>query len=155
MLVKRKEGMRILLVEDNPGDIRLAQEAIKEAGLKLEMDVVTDGQAALDFLEKKNDFQDAKTPNLILLDLNLPKLDGRMVLSEIKRNRQLMKIPVIIFTTSSSDEDVYMTYQLHANCYMVKPVEFNTFIEHIRILSNFWFELATIPWENNDDSDCD
>lgn len=154
MLAKVKEGMRILLVEDNPGDIRLAREAIKEAGLLIELDVVTDGQTALDFLEKKGDYRVEKTPNLILLDLNLPKVDGRMVLSEIKRNKQLRKIPVIIFTTSSSEDDIYMTYNLHANCYMVKPVEFNTFIEHIRILTQFWFELATIPpGKNGDDED--
>lgn len=139
-----KEKPRILLVEDNPGDIRLTQEALKEGQMDIHLDVVTDGEQAIDFLSKRGKFSDAIRPHLILLDLNLPKKNGIEVLKEIKVDESLKKIPVIVLTTSDADHDINKAYSLHANCYILKPVDFDDFAKVIRLVESFWFNTAKL-----------
>lgn len=145
--MKRVEAMTvdILLVEDNPGDVRLTREALKDAKVLNEVYVAKDGVEAMDFLNKKGPFKEAPTPDLILLDLNLPRKDGREVLAEIKKDQKLMRIPVVILTTSKADEDIIRTYNLHANAYITKPVDLNRFIEIIHALEEFWFTIVKLP----------
>lgn len=135
----------ILMVEDNPGDVRLAKEGLKESKVTNNLYVVGDGVEAMAFLRKEGDYADAVTPDLILLDLNLPKKDGREVLAEIKRDGNLRRIPVVILTTSKAEEDVLKTYDLHANCYVTKPVDLDQFVKIVKTLNNFWFEMVTLP----------
>jgi CheY-like chemotaxis protein len=135
----------ILLVEDNLGDVRLTQEAIKDARIPSRLHVVEDGAAALNFLYQREDFESACRPDLILMDLNLPKKTGHEVLAEIKQNKELKSIPVLILTSSHAQEDVSNAYQLHANCYITKPVEFPQFDRVIRAIEEFWFNIATLP----------
>ena len=135
----------ILLVEDNPGDVRLTQEAFKDAKVKNRLFVVQDGAQALRFLRKESEYADADRPDLVLLDLNLPKMDGREVLQEIKKDEILRRIPVIILTTSKADEDILRTYDLHANCYISKPVDLDDFITVIRTIENFWLTVVKLP----------
>lgn len=135
----------ILLVEDSEGDIRLIREALREGKLNNELYVVRNGVEAMDFLQKRNKFADAVRPDLILLDLNLPKKDGREVLSEIKADEQLKRIPVVILTTSSSETDVIKTYNLHANCYIVKPLDLNQFIQVVKSVESFWLSIVKLP----------
>lgn len=142
-----KEKPRILLVEDNPGDIRLTQEALKESHTDVHLDVVTDGEQAVDFLYKRGKFTNAKRPSLILLDLNLPKKNGIEVLKEIKVDDSLKKIPVIVLTTSDADHDINKAYALHANCYILKPVDFDDFAKVIRLVETFWFNTAKLTSE--------
>lgn len=142
-----KERPRILLVEDNPGDIRLTQEALKESQTDIHLDVVTDGEQAVDFLFKRGKFSDSVRPNLILLDLNLPKKNGIEVLKEIKVDDSLKKIPVIVLTTSDADHDINKAYSLHANCYILKPVDFDDFARVIRLVESFWFNTAKLTTE--------
>lgn len=137
--------INILLVEDNPGDIRLTQEVLKEGKIRNKLSVVTDGEEALLFLKKTGQYQDAITPDIILLDLNLPKKDGREVLSEIKTDPNLMLIPVIILTTSSAEHDILSTYAHHANCYIMKPVDFVQFINVVKSIENFWLHIVKLP----------
>lgn len=137
--------MQILLIEDNPGDVRLTQEALKEGKVTHQLDVVSDGESALSFLYGENGYEDRKRPDLILLDLNLPRKDGRDVLHEIKSNPSFRHIPVIVLTTSEAEDDVSKCYDLHANCYIVKPVDINRFIEVIQGIENFWFEIVKLP----------
>lgn len=139
-----KEKPRILLVEDNPGDIRLTQEALKESQMDVHLDVVTDGEQAIDFLMKRQRFAEAVRPHLILLDLNLPKKNGIEVLKEIKVDESLKKIPVIVLTTSDADHDINKAYSLHANCYILKPVDFDDFAKVIRLVETFWFNTAKL-----------
>jgi two-component system response regulator len=139
-----KEKPRILLVEDNPGDIRLTQEALKESQMEIHLDIVTDGEQAVDFLLKRGKFTEAIRPNLILLDLNLPKKNGIEVLKEIKADESLKKIPVIVLTTSDADHDINKAYSLHANCYILKPVDFDDFAKVIRLVESFWFKTAKL-----------
>lgn len=139
-----KEKPRILLVEDNPGDIRLTQEALKESQMDVHLDVVTDGEQAIDFLMKRQRFTEAVRPHLILLDLNLPKKNGIEVLKEIKVDESLKKIPVIVLTTSDADHDINKAYSLHANCYILKPVDFDDFAKVIRLVESFWFNTAKL-----------
>lgn len=139
-----KEKPRILLVEDNPGDIRLTQEALKESQMDVHLDVVTDGEQAIDFLMKRQRFTEAVRPHLILLDLNLPKKNGLEVLKEIKVDESLKKIPVIVLTTSDADHDINKAYSLHANCYILKPVDFDDFAKVIRLVESFWFNTAKL-----------
>ncbi len=141
------EPVEILLVEDNEADIRLTQEGIKEAKIQNNLHIVRDGEEAMDFLNKKEDYQDAVTPDLILLDLNLPKKDGREVLEEIKNNKILSHIPVVILTTSEAEKDIVKSYKLHANCYVTKPMGIDQFVEVIKAIENFWFSIVKLPSE--------
>ena len=144
LLRNSKEKPRILLVEDNPGDIRLTQEAFKESSLDIQMDVVTDGEMALDFLFKKGRYADATKPDVVLLDLNLPKKNGIEVLKEVKADETLKRIPVIVLTTSDADHDISKAYGLHANCYILKPVDFDDFAKVIRLIESFWFNAVQL-----------
>lgn len=137
--------IKILLVEDNDGDIRLTQEAFKESKLKCKIDVTKDGAAAMDYLNQVGDYKDKKTPDLIILDLNLPKKDGREVLNEIKADNQLKKIPVVILTTSHDEEDVCRSYGLHANAYVTKPLDFGKFMDVVKKIGDFWFTVVKLP----------
>ena len=135
----------ILLVEDNPADIRLTQEALKENKLAFNLHVVNDGVAAMEFLRKQNKYADAPTPDLILLDLNMPKKDGREVLKEIKEDPILQAIPVVILTISKSEEDILLTYKYHANCYIRKPLDLIKFIGVVKEIESFWLTIVTLP----------
>ena len=146
-LKNNKEKPRILLVEDNPGDIRLTQEALKESKIEIHLDVVTDGEQAIDFLFKRNKFAGSIRPHIILLDLNLPKKNGIEVLKEIKSNDSLKKIPVIVLTTSDADHDISKAYSLHANCYILKPVDFDDFARVIKLVETFWFNTVQLAFE--------
>lgn len=137
--------IEILLVEDNPGDVRLTKEALKDAKIINTLHVVEDGVAALDFLHRRDPYADAPRPHLILLDLNLPKKNGREVLAEIKANDSLKTIPVVILTTSQAEEDVLRAYHLHANCYIIKPVDFMQFTNIVRTIEDFWLSIVTLP----------
>ena len=139
------QTINILLVEDNPGDIRLTREVLKEGRIKNELSVVTDGEEAILFLKKIGEYKDVLTPDLILLDLNLPKKDGREVLAEIKGDPSLASIPVIILTTSAAEKDILNTYSNHANCYITKPVDFSQFITVIRAIEDFWLTIVKLP----------
>ncbi len=137
--------IEILLVEDNPGDVRLTREALKEAKVYNNMSVVGDGVEAMAFLHKEGKYADEARPDLILLDLNLPKKDGREVLAEIKESPDLKLIPVVILTTSVDEQDIFRTYDLHANCYINKPVDLEQFIEVAKAIENFWFSIVKLP----------
>jgi two-component system response regulator len=143
-----KEKIRpieILLVDDNPGDIRLTQEALKESKVLNNIHIVEDGMEALEFLRKEGRFKNEITPDIILLDLNLPKRNGREVLTEIKNDELLKKIPVVILTISRAEEDIIKSYELHANCYITKAVDLNQFMKVFRSIENFWFSIVRLP----------
>lgn len=144
MMKNSNDKPRILLVEDNPGDIRLTQEALKESELDVNLDVVTDGELAIDFLLKRNKYADALKPNLILLDLNLPKKNGIEVLKEIKGYDHLKVIPVVVLTTSDADHDISKAYGLNANCYILKPVDFDDFAKVIKLIEEYWFKTVVL-----------
>jgi two-component system, chemotaxis family, response regulator Rcp1 len=135
----------ILLVEDNPGDVDLTREALEDAKLRTCLHVVDDGAKAVDFLYKRDAYADAPRPDVILLDLNLPKKDGREVLREIKADPDLADIPVVILTTSEAEEDVLRSYQLHANCYITKPVNFKQFLRVVKSIEDFWLTVVRLP----------
>jgi two-component system, chemotaxis family, response regulator Rcp1 len=137
--------IQVLLVEDNPGDVRLTQEAFKESHVLCDLHLASDGERALDFLFRRGDYQQAPTPDLILLDLNLPRRNGREVLAELKNHPELCRIPVVILTTSQAEEDVVRAYQLHANCYISKPVDFEQFIKVVRCIDEFWLTVVRLP----------
>ncbi len=139
------DPVEILLVEDNPGDVRLTQEALREAKVRNNLHVVGDGEKALAFLRREGEFHDAPTPDIILLDLNLPKKHGQEVLSEIKSDPVLRRIPVVVLTTSKAEEDILRSYDLHANCYVTKPVDFEQFIKVVRSIEEFWFTVVKLP----------
>lgn len=140
---------RVLLVEDNPGDVRLTQEAFKECGNKVDLEVVMDGVEALSFLKKEGVYADKTTPDLILLDLNLPKWDGRQVLQKIKNDDALLRIPVVVLTTSNAAADVLKSYDLYANCFVSKPINFDDFLKIINHIQLFWLETAILPSKIN------
>jgi chemotaxis family two-component system response regulator Rcp1 len=140
--------VEILLVEDNPGDVRLTMEALKEGRLLNHVSVAEDGVEALAFLRQRGKYVDEARPDLILLDLNLPKKDGREVLAEIKEDPELRHIPVVVLTTSTAEQDVLRTYDLHANCYISKPVGFEQFIEVVKSVGDFWFSVVILPSGN-------
>lgn len=135
----------ILLVEDNPGDVELCREALQDSKIKNHLNVAMDGQQALDFLYKKGKFSDSQTPDLILLDLNLPNIDGRKVLEIIKEDKDLRRIPVVILTSSKAEEDIVKTYNLYANAYVQKPLDFNSFTEIIKQIESFWMGIVVLP----------
>jgi len=137
--------INILLVEDNPGDIRLTQEVLKEGKVYNTLSIVENGIQAISFLKKEDEYQDASTPDLILLDLNLPKKDGREVLFDIKNDPELKKIPVVVLTTSQAEEDILKVYDLNANCYISKPVDLGQFIDVIKSIENFWLSIVKLP----------
>lgn len=137
--------MEILLVEDNPGDARLAAEAFKEGTVPTRLHVVQDGIEAMSFLRRQGPYEQAPRPDLVLLDLNLPRKDGREVLAEIKEDGHLRRIPVIVLTTSQAESDVTRSYELHANCYIVKPVDFDRFIDVVKGIEDFWCSLVKLP----------
>jgi chemotaxis family two-component system response regulator Rcp1 len=137
--------IQVLLVEDNPGDVRLTKEALKEGKLLNQLTVVGDGVEALSFLRKEGIYADAPQPELILLDLNLPKKDGREVLAEIKADPNLRRIPVVVLTTSSSEEDILKIYDLHANCYITKPVDLEQFMGVVKSIEDFWVSVVKLP----------
>ncbi len=135
----------ILLVEDNPGDVLLTKEAFREGRLAHRLSVVEDGEDALHFLRQEGKHADAPRPDLILLDLNLPKKDGRELLAEVKGDPVLRHIPVIVLTTSDAEQDVWRAYKLHANCYLTKPVQMDDFLNKIRSVEDFWLTVVRLP----------
>ncbi|MES2836468.1 MAG: response regulator [Bacteroidota bacterium] len=142
---EKPKPINILLVEDNPADIRLTKEVLKEGKIRNVLNIVMDGEEALLYLKKEGHFKNAISPDIVLLDLNLPKKDGREVLAEIKSDDNLKCIPVIILTTSSAEQDILNTYAHHANCYIMKPVDFNQFIKVVRSIENFWLTIVKLP----------
>ncbi|MBI2996620.1 MAG: response regulator [Candidatus Melainabacteria bacterium] len=138
----------ILLVEDNLGDAKLTIEAFKESKVKNKIIVVQDGVEAMDYLLKRGKYENVATPDIILLDLNLPKKDGREVLEEIKANDSLKRIPVIILTTSKAEEDIFKSYNLHANCYVLKPFDFERFLSVVKSIEDFWLTVVELPTNN-------
>lgn len=143
------QPLEILLIEDNPGDVRLIQEAFKNAEVYNNIDVQMDGESALEFLFRKGEYKEAPRPDLILLDLNLPKKDGREVLSIIKENPELKSIPVVILTTSTAEDDIIYTYNKHANSYITKPVDLDQFLQVAESIQNFWLNIVKLPGETN------
>lgn len=137
--------VEILLVEDNPGDADLARDALEKGKVRNNLHVVTDGEAAMAFLNKQGAYDVAPRPDLILLDLNLPKKDGREVLAEIKIDPDLKRIPVVVLTTSRDEEDVLKSYDLHANCYLAKPIQFDEFFTMVRSIEQFWLTIVVLP----------
>lgn len=137
--------IEVLLVEDNPGDIRLTVEAFKENKMLNNLNVVKDGLEAMAFLQREGQYSDAPRPDLILLDLNLPRKDGREVLAEIKSDDSLKRIPVVILTTSDADEDILKSYELHANCYIKKPVDIEQFFDVVKTIEDFWVAVVILP----------
>ena len=137
--------IEVLLVEDNPGDVRLTEEALKEGKLAVHLTVARDGLEATEILYQRNCHANAKRPDLILLDLNLPKIDGRQVLQEIKNDPKLLRIPVVVLTTSEADSDILTTYGSHANCYITKPVDMDRFVDIVKLLEEFWFTIVKLP----------
>jgi two-component system, chemotaxis family, response regulator Rcp1 len=140
-----KKEIEILLVEDNPGDVRLTTEALSEGKILNNLNVVGNGVEALAFLNQEGKYKDAPRPDLILLDLNLPKKDGREVLAEIKTNRDLKRIPVVILTSSAADQDIATSYNLQANCYITKPVDLDQFLTVIKSIEQFWLTVVKLP----------
>jgi CheY-like chemotaxis protein len=145
--IARAEGtlIEVLLVEDDPGDVLMTQEAFEEHKLRNRLMVVSDGAEALAYLRREGAHADAVRPDLILLDLNLPRRDGREVLEEIKKDDDLGRIPVVVLTTSAADEDILRSYQLHANAYVTKPVDFERFISIIRQIDEFFVSVVKLP----------
>lgn len=139
--------IEILLVEDSPGDVRLTQEVFREGRVRNNLNVVGDGVQALAFLRRQHPYLQAPCPDLILLDLNLPKKDGRAVLEEIKADEKLRRIPIVILTTSNAEEDIHNAYDLHANCYIAKPIDLEQFIQVVKSIEQFWLTIVKLPPE--------
>ena len=139
--------VEILLVEDNPGDVDLTRETLQDSKLLNHMNVVGNGVEAMAYLRRQGKYAEATRPDLVLLDLNLPKKDGREVLAEIKVDERLRRIPVVVLTTSSSEKDILQTYDLHANCYITKPVDLDQFSAVVRAIEEFWFTIVKLPSE--------
>jgi len=140
-----RKPIEILMVEDSPGDVRLTQEALKEGKISTTLNIVMDGVEALDFLFHRGKYVDAPRPDLILLDLNLPKKDGRDVLQVIKEDPELKRIPVVVLTTSQAEQDILRIYDLHANCYITKPVSLDQFISVVKCIEDFWLSVVKLP----------
>jgi two-component system, chemotaxis family, response regulator Rcp1 len=147
-LIARDTGaFEVLLVEDNPGDVRLTREALKDAKVHINLHVASDGVEAMAFLNREGEYAEVPRPDMILLDLNLPRKDGRQVLEEIKATPALMTIPIVILTTSESEEDILRSYRLHANCYISKPVDLDGFLTVVKCIDNFWLTIVKLPHE--------
>ena len=144
-MVERNGPIEILLVEDNPGDVRLTKEALKEGKVYSNLHTVKDGVEAMEYLRREGKYSSVLRPDIILLDLNLPRKDGREVLEEIKRDEKLKRIPVVVLTTSKAEEDVLRTYNLHANCYVTKPVDLEKFMVVVKTIDSFWLTVVTLP----------
>jgi CheY-like chemotaxis protein len=147
MVETGRSDFKILLVEDSPGDVRLTREAFKEAKVHINLHVASDGTEAMAFLKREGKHANSARPDLILLDLNLPKKDGREVLEEIKQSPALKTIPIVILTTSKSEEDVLRSYSLHANCYIPKPVTLDGFLTVVKSIDGFWLSVVKLPGE--------
>jgi chemotaxis family two-component system response regulator Rcp1 len=143
--IRRSLPAEILLVEDNPGDIRLLQEAFKEGGLTCRLNIARDGEQAMAYLHQEGSYAASPRPTLILLDLNLPRKNGREVLAEIKQEQKLCRIPVVILSTSISHEDVQQAYELHANCYLPKPSDLDSLVRLSKVIECFWLKSALLP----------
>ena len=141
----RSGPVEILLVEDNPDDVTLTVEALGEGKLWNNLNVARDGVEALEYLQRKGPFADAPVPDVILLDLNLPRKDGREVLAEIKTDERLKHIPVVVLTTSQAEQDILKSYRLHANCYVTKPVDFDEFVNIVHSIKDYWFTVVKLP----------
>jgi CheY-like chemotaxis protein len=139
------EPIEILMVDDSMGDIRLAQEALKEARVRNRLSVVHDGEEAMAFLRRQDGFADAPRPDLVLLDLNMPRMDGRQVLAEIKGDPALRSIPVVVLTTSEAEADIVKAYDLHANAYITKPVDLEAFLDAVKVVEEFWLTVVRLP----------
>jgi chemotaxis family two-component system response regulator Rcp1 len=137
--------IEVLLVEDSPGDVRLTREAFKDAKVHINLNVATDGAEAMAYLEREGKYANASRPDLILLDLNLPKKDGREVLAELKESPALKSIPVVILTTSASETDIHGSYEHHANCYITKPVDLDGFLKVVKSIDSFWLSVVKLP----------
>jgi len=140
-----RKPFHILLVEDSPADVLLTKEALSDSKLLVELHVTENGMQAMEFLRHNGAYSEAPTPDLVLLDLNLPLKDGREVLAEVKADPHLRSIPVVVLTTSQAEEDVLRAYGLHANCYITKPVDFESFVNVVRSIQQFWFSIVTLP----------
>lgn len=145
MMKNKPKLAEILLVEDNDGDVELTREAFEEAKFRNALHVAKDGEEALNYLFKRNGYEDAVTPDIVLLDLNLPKLNGGEVLSVIKQDAKLKRIPVIVLTSSAADQDIVESYDLHANCYIIKPVDALKFMKVVNRVENFWVDVVCLP----------
>lgn len=141
----KNQLVKVLLVEDNIADIRITQEALKESKLQIDLNTVNDGVQALEYLRRQGNYKDADRPDLILLDLNMPRKDGRETLKEIKEDEDLRRIPVVILTVSKDEEDIIKTYNMHANCYIPKPVKLEQFMEIVKAIDSFWFAIVKLP----------
>ena len=139
------KAIEILLVEDNPGDVRLAKEALKESKVRNKLHIVEDGVEAMKFLRREGEYRDAPSPDLIMLDLNLPRKSGREVLAEIKTAGNLKHIPVVILTVSKAEEDIMRCYNSHANCYIIKPLDFTQFMRVTKSIEDFWLTIVKLP----------
>jgi two-component system, chemotaxis family, response regulator Rcp1 len=144
-MLESGQQFEILLVEDNPGDVLLTQEAFREGRLAHRLSIVEDGEQAIQFLRREGAYSQAPKPDVILLDLNLPKKDGRELLAEIKEDPNLRFIPIVVLTTSEAEQDVWKAYKLHANCYLTKPVDLDDFIRKIRSFEEFWLTVVRLP----------
>ncbi|MGH1435983.1 MAG: response regulator [Lewinella sp.] len=142
---KKSRRYCILLIEDNPGDVRLTKEAFRETGADIDLQVVMDGVEAVAYLQQEREYAEKPIPDLILLDLNLPKWGGKQVLERIKKDERFLRIPVVVLTTSNASADVLASYNLHANCFINKPVDFDNFFQIINYIQQFWLETATLP----------
>jgi CheY-like chemotaxis protein len=139
--------IEILLVEDNPADVRLTQEALREGKVRNNLHVARDGVEALEFLRRQGKFADSPRPDLVLLDLNLPRKDGREVLAHVKDDEELKTIPIVVLTTSSAETDILRSYSLHANCYITKPVDLEQFVKVVKSIDDFWLTVVRLPKE--------
>jgi len=146
----RTAPVHVLIVEDNPDDVDLTMEALRDAKLRVKTSVVEDGEEAMRFLRREGEFAHADRPDLILLDLNLPKKDGREILKEIKQDPGLKRIPVAVLTTSSDEADIVRAYDLHANCYLTKPIDFPEFIKVVKLFEEFWLTMVKLPPSSGD-----
>jgi len=145
MARRQSRPVEVLLVEDNPGDVRLTQEALKDGRVLVNLSVAADGVEAMEFLRRRGSHAGKARPDLILLDLNLPRKNGREVLEEIKADDDLRRIPVIVMTTSKAEQDIYKAYNLNANCYVTKPVDLDEFLNVVRSIEDFWLTIVTLP----------
>jgi CheY-like chemotaxis protein len=137
--------VEVLLVEDSPGDVRLTREALKEGKVRNNLNVVCDGVEAMEYLLREGAYANATRPDIVLLDLNMPRKDGREVLAEMKADKNLRRIPVVILTTSEAEQDILRTYDLHANCYLTKPVDLDQFISIVKSVEDFWLTIVKLP----------